>query len=333
MATFKDFESMIETPPPDRGELKSMLAELHELVRDRYISVRYQDFFDEKYPGGNPTVAKEELILPFRTNMTEAEDQELLSWCSTSASDWIDQVGERIDLILDKNEEELLDLSVDLHELGGDYVSAYDNVKMHIVTDRCEEWQDDAGAAIRDNYSDHLSDSTLNQAAMAYALANSAYMDYSIMLKIRNHMDNMIQTAGAALANGTDRSGEFKAVLGWLTVIAIAASAPALAGTTGATTFANIAWGASSFGAIAGLFQLDPAENEPHMSSNDPDSLKTEMFDAFDQVEEVVRQDREKLANGLMEFFQEFDGKLNSGDPSTSSQVVPNPNGVEGIRL
>src|SRR5690625_1339243 len=102
MASFENFESMFEAPPPDRWKLKSMVEGLHELVRDRYISVRYKDFLEEKYPGGNPSQAKDELILPFRTNMTEAEDQELLTWCTASAGEWIDQVNEHIDLLMDK---------------------------------------------------------------------------------------------------------------------------------------------------------------------------------------------------------------------------------------
>lgn len=81
------------------------------------------------------------------------------------------------------------------------------------------------------------------------------------------------------------------------------------------------------------MVELAPAENEPHMSNNDPDSLKTEMLNAFDQVEAVIRRDRENLAGDLMEFFQYFEERLNSGDPAVSSQVVPNPNGVEGFRL
>lgn len=190
------FESMFEAPPPDRWKLESMVKDLHELVTDRYISVRYKDFFDEKYPGGNPSPAKDELILPFRTSMTEAEDQELLAWCAASAEEWIDQINERIDLLMDKNEAQLEDLSVDMQDLAARYETAYDHAKMHIVVDRFEEWNDDAGDAIRTNYSDHLKTSTTNQAEMAYALANSAHLDYAIMLKIRSHVDGMVQTAG-----------------------------------------------------------------------------------------------------------------------------------------
>ncbi len=332
MTSFENFESMFEAPPPDRWKLESMVKDLHELVRDRYISVRYKGFFDEKYPGGNPSPAKDELILPFRTSMTEAEDQELLAWCAASAEEWIDQINERIDLLMDKNEAQLEDLSVDMQDLAARYETAYDHAKMHIVVDRFEEWNDDAGDAIRTNYSDHLKTSTMNQAEMAYALANSAHLDYAIMLKIRSHVDGMVQTAGAALANGTDRSGEFKAVVGWLTVIAAAASAPVSAG-AGAAALSTIAWGASSFGAVLGMVELAPAENEPHMSNDDPDSLKTEMLNAFDQVEAVVRNDRKELAEDLMAFFHHFEEKLSSGDPAMSSQVVPNPNGVEGFRL
>lgn len=69
------------------------------------------------------------------------------------------------------------------------------------------------------------------------------------------------------------------------------------------------------------------------MDSSDPDELREQVLAAFDQVAEVVKADRERLAGELVSAFERWAALIGSGDAAESSRVIPNPNGVNGIAL
>ena len=264
--------------------------------------------------------------------MTEAEDQELLEWCQSSARAWIDEVNNRIDVLVDKDDVALEDCSIDLAEVAALYSAAYDSVKMHVVVDKFEFWDDAAGSAIRDNYSNHLKASTGNQACMVIALANAAQLDSAIVRKTRAHIDAMITNSSVALANGVGVDPGVVKVIGWLTLISgVASFSPGAAGIAVSEVVKDVMTMANWFvGRTKDVLTSIPMEkqDEPQLDDTDPDVLKQQMSEAFSQVEEVIKSDRETLANDLNALFGAFKAPVSDGDPAVSSQIVPNPNGV-----
>jgi hypothetical protein len=180
--------------------------------------------------------------------------------------------------------------------------------------------------AVRQNYSDHFTRSTQSHTEMANALANAADLDALILMKLRHHLDGLVKTAGAAIVNGPASDG-VGVVSGWLTIIATVASAP-----RGFGAMSTTAWVASTLNTAISELSLEDA-GEPKLDSPDPDVLREQVHAAFDQIEAVVKQDRETLAADLVRVFEGYAESAGSGDAATSSLVVPNPNGIDSVRL
>lgn len=328
MPKFDDFKSMIEDQPPSASELKETVASYSEALILLYVRSRYDDFFKERYPTGSVLQSnRESWTFDFDTHMTKAQDEELRSMCWQSATNFIIDMLVRIDAVLDKDESALDALSNDLRGLGTSFESAPTDAKLGIVQTQFEGWRGEAGTAIRQNYSDHFTRSTQSHAEMANALANAAELDSLVMMKLRHHIDGLVQTAGAAIANGPsgDASGR---IIGWLTLIGTAASAPG-----GLAAMSATAWVASTLKTGINELALKDAGDEPKLDSPDPDVLREQVLAAFDQIEGVVRQDRETLAGDLIAVFENYAEMAASGDPARSSLVVPNPNGIDSVKL
>jgi hypothetical protein len=326
MPRFADFKSMIESPPPSGDAIKEMVAGFGEPLQMRYARARYDEFFNARYPTGstiqNPS---DTWAFDFDTRMTGAEDEELRSMCWTAATNFTVDVLVRVDALLDKDEDALDALAHDLRQLARSYDGAVTDAKLGIVQERFESWRGDAGAAVREHYSDHFTRSAQSHTEMANALANAAELDALVVMKTRHHLDGLVRTAGAAIDNGPDFGTGLETIMGWLTVIGIAASSPG-----GPAAMSATAWAAGTIN--TGLAELSLEEtDQPRMDSLDPDELKEQVLAAFDQVEEVVRKDREALAGGLVAVFEEYAALVADGDPAKSSRVVPNPDGVDGI--
>ncbi|SDD49627.1 hypothetical protein [Glycomyces harbinensis] len=328
MPKFPDFKSMIESPPPSGDAIKEMVAGFSEPLQMRYVRFHYDEFFNARYPTGsviqNPN---DTWTFDFDTHMTGAEDEELRSMCWAAATNFIVDVLVRVEALLDKDEDALSALAHDLRQLAKSYDGAVTDAKLGIVQERFESWHGGAGAAVRENYSDHFTRSAQSHTEMANALANAAELDALVVMKLRHHLDGLVRGAGAAIDNGSGQGTGLEPIMGWLTVIGIIASSPG-----GPAAMSATAWVAGAIN--KGLTELALEEtDQPTMDSADPDELRSQVLAAFDRVEEVVRKDREALAGDLVLVFEEYAALVAGGDPAQSSRVIPNPNGVDGIAL
>lgn len=329
MPKFPTFQSMQDDEPPTEDELKEMVAKFNEPLLMLYVRSRYDAFFKERYPTGSVIMNdRDTWKFDFDTRMTPAEDEELYSLCWPLATNFVIDMLVGITDLLDKDEDELDALVVDLLQLATSYGGAMTDAKLTIVQDRFESWHGDAGAVIRQHYSDHLTRSTQAHAAMANALANAAKLDSLIMMKVRHHLDGLVRTAGTAIDNGP--SGikiELDPIIGWLTFIGIIVSAPG-----GPAAMGPVGWVGSTIKTMLSALPLQGTD-EPKMDSPDPDVLHEQVMAAFDQVAEVVKADREKLAADLITAFEGWAALAASTDPAESSLIIPNPNGIDGITL
>jgi len=329
MPKFATFQSMRDDPPPSKEELKEMVAKFGEPLQMLYVRSRYDAFFNERYPTGsviqNP---RENWTFDFDTHMTPAQEEELRSLCWPLATNFVIDMIVGIDNLVDKDEGDLDALAQDLLQLATSYDGAMTDAKLAHVQGCFESWHGDAGAAVRERYSDHLTRSTQTHSAMANALANAAQLDSLIMMKVRHHLDGLVRTAGTAIDNGPAGSNlDYEPIIGWLTLIGILSSAP-----VGPALPAAVGWVGSTVKTILSELPLEPAD-EPTMDSPDPDELRDQVLAAFEQVAAVVKADREQLAEELVTAFEERAALVGSGDPAESSRVIPNPNGVDGITL
>jgi hypothetical protein len=202
------------------------------------------------------------------------------------------------------------------------------DAKLTIAQGYLESWHGEAGAAIRERYADHLTKSTEAHYAMANALTNAVELDSLIMMKVRHHLDGLVRAAATAIDNGpAGPKLDFEPIIGWLTFLGVLASTPG-----GPPVMSTVGWVGSTVNTILSEMPLE-ATDEPTMDSTDPDRLRDQVLAAFDQVAEVVRADREKLAEELVAEFAEWAALVGSDDPAKSSRVIPNPNGVNGITL
>lgn len=320
---------MKDDQPPSKDELKEMVAKFNEPLQMLYARSRYDAFFNERYPTGstiqNP---RENWTFDFDTHMTPEEEEELRSQCWPLATNFVIDMIVGIDNLVDKDEGDLDALVEDLLQLATSYDGAMTDAKLALVQDRFESWHGDAGSAIRERYSDHLTRSTQAHGEMANALANAAQLDSLIMMKVRHHLDGLVRAAGTAIDNGPAGSNlDFEPIIGWLTFIGVLVSTPG-----GPAVMSTVGWAGSTIKTILSELPLEQAD-EPTMDSSDPDELRNQVLAAFDQVAEVVKADREKLAEELVTAFQECAALIGSGDAAKSSRVIPNPNGVDGITL
>ncbi|MDA1361776.1 hypothetical protein O1R50_19260 [Glycomyces luteolus] len=329
MPKFATFQSMKDDPPPSKDELKEMVAKFNEPLQMLYVRSRYDAFFKERYPTGSTIQSpRENWTFDFETHMTRAEEEELRSLCWPLATNFVIDMLVGIDNLVDKDEGDLDALVEDLLQLGTSYDGAMTDAKLALVQDRFESWNGDAGAAIRERYSDHLTRSTQTHSAMAHALANAAQLDSLIMMKVRHHLDGLVRTAGTAIDNGPAGSNlDFEPIIGWLTALGVVVSAPGSLPVMGA-----VGWVGSTIQTILSELPLEPTD-EPRMDSSDPDELREQVLAAFDQVAEVVKADRERLAEELLAAFEGLVALIGSGDAAESSRVIPNPNGVNSITL
>lgn len=329
MPKFATFQGMKDEQPPSKDELKEMVAKCNEPLQMLYVRSRYDAFFNERYPTGSPIQnPRENWTFDFDTHMTKAEEEELRSQCWPLATNFVIDMLVGIDNLLDKGEGDLDALVEDLLRLATSYDGAMTDAKLALVQDRFESWHGDAGSAIRERYSDHFTKSTQTHSAMANALANAAQLDSLIIMKVRHHLDGLVRAAGTAIDNGPAGSNlDFEPIIGWLTFIGILVSTPG-----GPAVPAAVGWVGSTIKTILSELPLEQAD-EPTMDSPDPDELRDQVLAAFDQVAEVVKADREKLAEQLATFFEEVAALIGSGDAAESSRVIPNPNGVDGITL
>lgn len=329
MPKFADFQSMIDDEPPTADELKERVTKFNEPLQTLYLRSRYDQFFNAKYPHGsaiqNP---QEHWTFDFDTRMTKAEEEELQSLCWNYATDFVIDLLVGIENLVDKDEGALDAIANDLQQVAASFDGAMTDAKLQHVQDRFESWHGDAGTAIREGYSNHFTRATQMQAAMANGLANAARLDSLIVMKLRHHLDGLLRDVATAIDNGPAASDiGLKQIIDWLTVIGVIAGVPG-----GPAVMGTVRWVGSSLKTILSEMPLEPKQG-PTMDSSDPDELKAQALAALEQVAEVVRADREKLAGELVTAFEEPAALLASGDPAQSSRVVPNPNGVGGIAL
>ncbi|PRY60010.1 hypothetical protein [Glycomyces artemisiae] len=329
MPKFATFQSMMDDEPPTKDELKEMIATFGEPLQMLYIRSRYDAFFNERYPAGssiqNPS---DTWIFDFDTHMTAAEDEELRSMCWPLATNFVIDLLMGVDNLVDKVEGDLDAMVADLLALATSYGGAMTDAKLTIVQERLESWHGEAGAAIRERYSDHLTRSTQAHQAMANALANAAKLDSLILMKVRHHLDGLIRATATAIDNGPAGPNlNIEPIIGWLTFIGVIVSAPG-----GPAVMSTVGWVGSTIKTILTELPLEQTD-EPTMDSPDPDELREQMLAALAQVAEVVKADREKLAGELITAFEECAALVASTDPAESSRVIPNPNGVDGIAL
>lgn len=329
MPKFDTFESMQDDPPPSKDKLKDMVTKFNEPLQMLYLRSRYDAFFNERYPNGSPILnAPEDWTFDFDTRMTAAEDEELRSMCWNFATNFVIDMLVGIDDLVDKDEGELDALAADLRQLAVSYEGAMSGAKLAIVQEQFEHWRGDAGSAIRERYSNYLTQSTEAHSGMAHALANAAALDSLILMKVRHHLHGLLSTAAEAIDNGpAGPKLNFEPVIDWLTIVGIIASAP-----SGLAGMSTVGWVGNTLKTFLSELSLEPTD-EPRMDSPDPEVLKDQVLAAFDQVAEVVKADRELLAEDLVAAFEDFSRRIASGDPAESSTVIPNPNGVDGITL
>ncbi|MEU6250557.1 hypothetical protein [Glycomyces sp. NPDC047010] len=329
MPKFPTFQSMDDERPPTKDELKEMIAAFGEPLQMLYVRSRYDAFFNERYPAGSSIQnADDTWLFDFDTRMTRAEDEELRALCWPLATNFVIDLLVGVDNLVDKEEGDLDAMVADLLQLAASYEGAMTDAKLAIVQERFERWRGEAGAAVREGYSDHLTRSTQTHFAMANALANAAQLDSLIMMKIRHHLDGLVRAAATAIDNGpAGPKLDLEPIIGWLTVIGIIAGAPG-----GPAVMSTVGWVGGTIQKILTELPLEDAD-EPRMDSPDPDVLHDQVLAAFAQVAEVVKADREKLAGELVAAFEECAALVASGDPAESSRVIPNPNGVDGIVL
>lgn len=329
MPKFATFQSMQDDPPPTKDELKEMVAKFGEPLQLLYVRTRFDAFFNERYPNGSTRLnPRENWTFDFDTHMTREEEEELSSLCWPLATNFVIDILVGIDNLVDKDEGDLDALVEDLLQLSASYGGAITDAKLTHVQGQFESWHGDAGSAIRERYSDQLTKSTQAHAEMATALANAAQLDSLIMMKLRHHLDGLVRAAGTAIDNGPAHSNlNFEPIIGWLTVLGILVSAPG-----GPAVPAVVGWAGSTIKTILSESNLEETD-EPTMDSSDPDELRDQVLAAFDQVAEVVKADRERLAGELVTVFEVYEARVGSGDAAESSRVIPNPNGVDGITL
>jgi hypothetical protein len=326
---FPTFQSMRDDEPPSKDELREMIAKFGEPLQMLYVRSRYDEFFNARYPTGstiqNPS---DTWTFDFDTHMTAAEDEELRSLCWPLATNFVIDLLVGVDNLVDKDEGDLDAMVEDLLRLATSYQGAMTDAKLTIAQGYLESWHGEAGAAIRERYADHLTKSTEAHYAMANALTNAVELDSLIMMKVRHHLDGLVRAAATAIDNGpAGPKLDFEPIIGWLTFLGVLASTPG-----GPPVMSTVGWVGSTVNTILSEMPLE-ATDEPTMDSTDPDRLRDQVLAAFDQVAEVVRADREKLAEELVAEFAEWAALVGSDDPAKSSRVIPNPNGVNGITL
>jgi len=326
---FPTFQSMDDDRPPTKDELKEMIAAFGEPLQMLYVRSRYDAFFNERYPTGSVIQNPDDTwLFDFDTRMTRAEDEELRALCWPLATNFVVDLLVGVDDLVDKDEGDLDAMAADLLALAASYEGAMTDAKLAIVQERFERWRGEAGAAVREGYSDHLTRSTQTHFAMANALANAVQLDALIMMKVRHHLDGLVRAAATAIDNGpAGPKLDLEPIIGWLTVIGVIAGVPG-----GPAVMSSVGWVGGTIQKILTELPLEDA-GEPTMDSPDPDVLHDQVLAAFAQVAEVVRADRERLAADLVAAFEECAALVASGDPAESSRVIPNPNGVDGIVL
>ena len=330
MPKFANFKSMLDDPPPSKDRLLEMVVKFEEPLVMLYVRHHYDAFFAERYPHG-PSLQgtpKDQWTFDFDTRMTKAEDEELRSMCQGLALNFLMDMITGVNDILDREEDVLDALYADLDELAVAFDGALTDSKLNVVQNVFEHWRGDAGETIREHYSNHFTKSTQTHTEMARALANAAKLEALIFLKVRHHLDGLIRDVAQTIDHGPAASNlNLDPILNWLTVLGVVASIPG-----GPAVMSTVGWVGSTIKTILTELPLEETD-QPVMDSTDPDELRAQVNAAFAQVADVVRADREKLAGELIESFGLVEELLNSDDPARSSRVVPNPNGVNGIRL
>jgi hypothetical protein len=310
MAGFTDFESLVGKESPSKTALVYRVEELYEVLTTRYCEERYADFAFEKYGSDAMVPDKYYDFLGFANCLTESEALELYTWCQSSAQAWIDVVSERINSILVKNEHTLQKFADDMRlGFAVSLEASYDDSGMGTVADSLRlYWLDAAGAAIRENYSDKWAEATLLMKEMAYILANGAESELVLLKAASEHIDSLISVVDTTFTSGAGMSAAGEAILKTLSteVINKVKSAQWISGT-----------------AMAAFKEVHAADApaQPRLTTDEPDQVRTELLAAFDQLEDILKTDREAFGDSLRNAIEWHQTEL----AKTPSKLMPRP--------
>lgn len=143
---------------------------------------------------------------------------------------------------------------------------------------------------------------------ICHALANGAETEIVLIKAAREHIDSLIKIVTTTLESGAGPSATEEAIFKYLGNQVV----DKVSGTT---------WAAAM--AIDVYKELHPeaAETQPRLTTDNPDEVKTELSAAFDQLEDILKSDRQAFGESLTSAFDDYRAWFNA----RPSRLVPRP--------
>jgi hypothetical protein len=329
MTEFADFQSLLDDGVPEVGEVKAKFEELRMPLAGRYFHQTAAKALAEAYEGdppasGGPRYRNSDFLIDCygsgsltQTLLPETLEEDCVALAQQAATETLEEIQTRISNIMARDLHDLHRFTDGLIKLAQE-VEDQIAQKVTVIQQKIADWNGDGGNYLQENFGDNLPEALQNHRDMAMALAFAADNLAAVQIKANKYLDEMANTVREALyTKETDDSLV-------LPVAIIAGGATIASAATGGTLPVIWATVAGAAATLPAAFDLSTT-NDVVLSNADIDALVSNIYGAFDAMEEVMAEEQRAFAGELNEFIGDLRDFAKDSDPSVSSKVITRP--------
>jgi hypothetical protein len=331
MTEFADFPSLLDDGIPEVGAVKSKFEELRMPLAGRYFHKTAAEMMTEIHEGKSPAShgstfrASEFLVECYgsgdltRTLLPASLEEECAATARQAAAETLEGIQTRVSDIMARDLDDLHRFTDGLIRLAQDIEDQIAQ-KVTVIQHKIADWNGDGGNYLQENFGDNLAQALQNHRDMAMALAFAADNLAAVQIKANKYLDEMASTAKDALYI---RETDDALVLPVAIIAGGATIASAATGGAMPVIWATVAGVAAT---LPSAFDLSPT-TEVVLSNAEIDTLVSNIYAAFDAVEEVMAEEQHAFAGELDEFIGDLRDFAKDSDPSVNSKVITRPSG------
>jgi len=331
--TFESIQDAIEKPDPKPEAINTTLDEMHKGLTVK-LAQHYHDEWvaDYRAQGGVQQAPHNQYseLLEMDTTLNAGEQQMLLDAYSGPAIEAIEGVKVRVMEHFTRSQSALKDLSERYWKAAQALQDSYSSTHQDTVKISLQSWEGDAGDLVRENFADPLGTAYENHRDMLQDLSNAVALDLALLKKGQLYAKEIVDQAAAVLPNPNGPSGPSEGAATGALVLTIFASVAGVVSAGAGAPLAALLWaGVSATGSVAGALAAMTDYSVHEFSDVDGVKLIEDIHTVFDELDAMLREERDSSVNAMRDAFEEqYKSQLN-GDPTVSSTVIPNINGYQ----